>query len=384
MRPNPAANFLRNARSRTGAAHETQLNSCPFREPPGVGSCREFADPDTLARDLIHTLTRFGQRFYDCPVDAAPRKPLTHHSIGVVSRRTGLKPDVIRAWERRYGAITPYRTGTNRRLYTDEDVERLILLRQATLSGRQIGQIGGLLTEELRELVSLDQEAIANAPRPVRHREPRAENGGSLLAAALAAVEALDGQELQYSLERAMVELTQRKMIEELIVPLLVQIGDRWEHGTLRVTHEHLASAVISSLLTNIQATAVAADKAPAILVASPVRQFHELGGLMAAAAAASEGWKVTYLGANLPAEEIAAAALQKGAGVIALSIVYPADDPHLERELTRLRRMLGDGPHLIAGGRAAPSYRPVLDAISGHLVEDIQSFRSALRRLRV
>ena len=104
----------------------------------------------------------------------------------------------------------------------------------------------------------------------------------------------------------------------------------------------------------------------------------------MAAAAAASEGWKVTYLGANLPAEEIAAAALQKGAGVIALSIVYPADDPHLERELTRLRRMLGDGPHLIAGGRAAPSYRPVLDAISGHLVEDIQSFRSALRRLRV
>jgi methanogenic corrinoid protein MtbC1 len=289
---------------------------------------------------------------------------------------------VIRAWERRYGAIVPSRSGTNRRFYTDEDVERLILLRQATLSGRQIGQIGNLSTEELKKLVTIDQEAIANAPRLARPREKRSENG-SLLAASLAAVEDLDAQELQYLLERAMVELSPQKVIEDMIVPLLVEIGDRWEHGTMRVNHEHMASAVIGSLLTNIQATALAADNAPPILVASPVRQFHELGGLMASAAAAAEGWKVTYLGSNLPAEEIAAAALQKGVGVIALSIVYPADDPHLERELTRLRRLIGDGPQVIVGGRAASSYRSALETISAHLVEDISNFRMTLRSLR-
>ncbi len=144
----------------------------------------------------------------------------------------------------------------------------------------------------------------------------------------------------------------------------------------MRVTHEHMASAVVGALLTNIQATALAADNAPPILVSSPVRQFHELGGLMAAAAAAAEGWKVTYLGANLPAEEIAAAAVQKGVRVIALSIVYPADDPHLERELVRLRRLVGDGPHVIVGGRAAPSYRSALNTISAHLVEGISTFQ--------
>ena len=61
------------------------------------------------------------------------------HPIKVVSRRTGLTPHVIRAWEKRYHAVTPKRTRTNRRVYTDEDVERLLLLRRATLAGRSIG-----------------------------------------------------------------------------------------------------------------------------------------------------------------------------------------------------------------------------------------------------
>ena len=103
----------------------------------------------------------------------------------------------------------------------------------------------------------------------------------------------------------------------------------------------------------------------------------------MAAAAAVSEGWKVTYLGANLPAEEIAAAAIQKGIGVIAISIVFPSGDPHLERELIRLRRLVGEGAQLIAGGRAANSYRSALDTISAQVVDDFQTFRSTLRRLR-
>ena len=72
-------------------------------------------------------------------------RPIKEHSIGVVARRTGLKPDVIRAWERRYGAIQPNRTATNRRRYTDDQVARLLLLRQAILGGRQIGQICQLM-----------------------------------------------------------------------------------------------------------------------------------------------------------------------------------------------------------------------------------------------
>ncbi len=186
-----------------------------YPEPRGI-PC--WTDLETPGNKPVCTLTQLGQQSYDGLVERETRGPISRHSIGVVSRRTGLKPDVIRAWERRYGAIVPSRSGTNRRYYTDGDVERLILLRQATLSGRQIGQIGDLSTGELKELVSLDQEAIANAPRLARPRGKRSENG-SLLAASLAAVEDLDAQELQYLLERAMVELSPQKVIEDLIVP---------------------------------------------------------------------------------------------------------------------------------------------------------------------
>lgn len=81
------------------------------------------------------------------------------HPIRVAARRTGLSPHVIRAWEKRYGAVTPHRTETNRRVYSQEDVQRLSLLRRSTLLGRSIGQIAKLSTEELRRLVAEDEAA---------------------------------------------------------------------------------------------------------------------------------------------------------------------------------------------------------------------------------
>ena len=93
------------------------------------------------------------------------------HPIGVVSRRTGLKPDLIRAWERRYGAVSPERSQTRRRFYTDDDIERLQLLRKAVNGGRSIGQIAELTELELRELIEGDgpQQTAYEAELPVAH-----------------------------------------------------------------------------------------------------------------------------------------------------------------------------------------------------------------------
>jgi MerR family transcriptional regulator, light-induced transcriptional regulator len=311
------------------------------------------------------------------------KNPITRHSIGVVSRRTGLKPDVIRAWERRYDAIQPHRTATNRRLYSDEEIERLLLLRQGTLAGRQIGQIGHLSTEELRDLVAADREALARAPRPVGRSSVREYDGESHFAACLAAIENLDSRELHHQLDRSVVELPPQRVIDVVLVPLLDRIGALWEEGALRVAHEHMASSIIGAFLTTIQGGYVSGDTAPPILVGTPVRQFHELGALMVAATAASEGWRVLYLGANLPAEEFAAAGRQKGAAVLALSLVYPGGDPHLERELLRLRRLVGEGVKIVAGGRAVESYRAILDRIDALIVEDMSEFRTVLRQSR-
>lgn len=307
--------------------------------------------------------------------------PLTKHSIGIAVRRTGLKADVIRAWEKRYDAIQPGRTPTNRRFYTDEQLERLILLRQATLGGRQIGQVAGLSTKELQELVEADRVASGQAPQP--SQEVATVVFGSRMAACLTAVENLDPHGLRFQLEKAATELTHPKLLEDLVVPLLAKMGELWELGSIRVVHEHVASAVIRSFLGNLQDTFVGADNSPSIVIGTPLRQEHELGALIASAIAASEGWGITHLGCGLPAEEIAAATNAKGAKAVGLSLVYPTDDPYLVSELKKLRRLLGSELTMIVGGRAAPGYAKTLSSISAVLVTDLAGLREVLRSAR-
>src|SRR3954453_16918076 len=86
------------------------------------------------------------------------------------------------------------------------------------------------------------------------------------------------------------------------------------------------------------------------LVVATPNGQLHELGALLASAAASNLGWLVTYLGASLPAAEIAGAARQNQARAVALSLVYPEDDQKLEGELFRLRESLPAEVTLLVG----------------------------------
>ena len=119
------------------------------------------------------------------------------------------------------------------------------------------------------------------------------------------------------------------------------------------------------------------------MVVATPSGQLHELGALLVGAAAANLGWHVTYLGASLPAAEIAGAARQNRARVVAMSLVYPEDDSRLEGELTRLRELLPAEVVVLVGGRAMPAYRGVLDNIGATQLKDLAHFCSTLDELR-
>ena len=136
----------------------------------------------------------------------------------------------------------------------------------------------------------------------------------SILDASLEAVERLDAARLEEILTQAAVELSQPVLIEQVIVPLMYRIGDRWHEGTLRVAHEHLASAVVRTSLGSLSRGFGPSPSDPALVVATPSGQLHELGALVVATTAASNGWHVTYLGPSLPAEDIAAAAHQSRA----------------------------------------------------------------------
>jgi len=118
-------------------------------------------------------------------------------------------------------------------------------------------------------------------------------------------------------------------------------------------------------------------------VVTTPSRQHHELGALIAAETATGEGWQVTYLGPELPPEEIAAAALQKGARAVALSLTYPPDDPQLVDDLRKLRRLLGSRTALIVGGQASRTYGSILSEVGAVHIASLGELRQHLQTLR-
>ncbi len=302
------------------------------------------------------------------------------HPIRVVVRRTGLKPDLIRAWERRYGAVEPGRSATRRRFYSDAEIDRLGLLSRVVRAGHSISQVAQLANAELEELIARDAPQLAMPSEPTTRT-------GSYLASCLAAVQRLDPGDLEAVLRRASVELSTFELLEKLLAPLLEDIGDQWRQGVLRPFHEHMASAVIRAFLSSLSlgggGGGGASTLAPVIVAATPARQRHEIGAMLAAAAAAAEGWRVLYLGADLPPEEVAAAAIHQGAKVVALSLVHPPDDALLREELRRLRRLLGPDTELVVGGKASSAYADVLREIGALRLDDLAELRQRLREIR-
>ncbi|MBL9136349.1 MAG: MerR family transcriptional regulator [Verrucomicrobiales bacterium] len=332
------------------------------------------------------------------------------HPIQVVARLTGLTPHVIRVWEKRYQAVMPTRTGTNRRLYSDAEVDRLRLLAQATAAGHKIGIIAKLETEDLKRLVAtvsggatapsiaavLDTESQAGLRGPAEialvsepQRSMRSgttrdwDHDGDLLRAAMEATATFDSGALQRTLERAAVQFGHNGVLHRVVCPLAADLGERWQQGLITAAHEHFASAVIRDFLTRLARPYAVTPSAPCAVVTTPSGQLHELGAVIVAAAATHWGWKTVYLGPSLPAAEIAGAATQNRARAVLLSVVYPADDASLPAELAQLRQYLPDDTEIFIGGRAARAYAPALKQVRVHIQTDLESLGDRLEEMR-
>lgn len=306
------------------------------------------------------------------------------HPIQWISRASGLSAHVIRIWEQRYSAVQPQRTGTNRRLYSDADLDRLKLLRAVTQGGHSIGQVAQLPTEMLRKLaLSLPFAEVSGKGRDEKGDTSEKSGGRDFLKECLAAIRELDPAALNTSLRGAATELGNLGMIQRVIAPLAGSIGELWREGELTAAHEHFATATLRTTLSNAQHACGPMENAPALIVATPAGQVHEMGALIVAAVAANLGWQITYLGASLPAAEIAGAARQRSARAVALSLVYPEDDPAMETQLERLRELLPSGTALLVGGRAMPAYSRILKKLRAIPIDSLKQLGKTLDGLR-
>jgi DNA-binding transcriptional MerR regulator len=308
------------------------------------------------------------------------------HTIGVVSRRTGLSPHLIRIWERRYGAVTPQRTKTNRRLYTEDDIRKLSLLKQATRAGEAIGQIANLSIEDLTRLVEQNRaiESTVNSQILVT---PDDDLKGSLVDdyfdRCIKAVATLQPSNLEKILFEASHELSKPVLLSSVILPLLDTIGRMWQEGSIKVLHEHQASTVIRTFLGNLSTIIKGEENAPVLITATPPGQHHEFGALLAALTALFDGWQAVYIGSNTPIDDIVEATRRLKAKVLALSLIYPTDDPTLPNELIRLKNALESDVRLVVGGQAASAYSKTLSAIDAILVNNLIDFREILKTIR-
>jgi len=306
--------------------------------------------------------------------------------ISTVTKRSGVKSDLVRAWERRYQAVSPTRTAGGHRVYTDLDIARLKLLNEATSSGHSIGQIANLSLDDLKKLLQHESSAPVSTYKsinpPAAVTSERRFLAEDYIEKCYAAVLAFDAHALESHFENAIVELGPQLFIENLLTPLLTQIGERWRDGELRPVHEHMASSIIRSLTYILRNNTPCAANAPRMIVTTPIGQLHELGALLAAIIAEFKSWKVTYLGANLPSEEIAAAVKYTQAKAVTLSISFNADDLVVPRELRKLRKLVGNDIALIVGGRSAGHYQAVLDEVGVLKIENYDHFRLLLDQL--
>jgi DNA-binding transcriptional MerR regulator len=229
-----------------------------------------------------------------------------HLRIGEVARRTGLSADVLRAWERRYGIPRPVRTRGGFRLYSLEEVERLERMRTLVASG--------LAPAEAARAVS---EPSAGSELPALPQ----------LAAALdAAIQGLDEPAAHAVIDRLLASFGVETVLEEVLLPCLRSLGERWACGQITVAHEHFASSVIRGRLLGLT-RGWGEGVGPLAVLACPAGELHDLGLMAFGILLARLGWRVTFLGADTPLESLARVAdrLRPDAVVLAITVIEPS-----------------------------------------------------------
>jgi len=267
------------------------------------------------------------------------------YRIGALARLSGLSTHAIRVWERRYGAASPQRAPGGARLYTEIDLQRFQLIKRLLDRGYSTRAIANL---DLAQLTELAQPERAPPLEPIANEQSRPAR--AVIESLLDAIRDMDVESAERVLTRASNELSPRELVLRVVAPALEEIGARWARGNLCTASEHAASALLRTRLGALL-SAQPVGSAPPVICTTPSGEQHELGALLVAVLIAMSGRRAIFLGANLPAEQIAEAVRMSGATRVAISVVVLAPED-AQRELHHLSKLLPATVDLVVGGR--------------------------------
>jgi len=295
------------------------------------------------------------------------------YTVKAASKLTGITPETLRAWERRYGAVVPGREGKGRRAYSDQDIVRLTLLKQATDQGHAIRIVANQTQSQLESLVE-----------KARPAEDAILDAGQMVSRMLRRIEEYDTTGFEREMSSAAAILPPRRLIIEIIFPLLKEVGERWYRGDLKVAQEHMVSAALRNLIGSLLRIFPAGESGPRMVFATLSGERHEFGALLTCLLAASLGSRCYYLGPDTPAEEVEAIVMAKRCNIVALSLVHRPNTENAERQINRLRETLPAETEIWVGGAASDELRNSFAGKNIQFIADIADFERTLHRARL
>ena len=269
--------------------------------------------------------------------------------IGEISKRSGLSPERLRAWERRYGLLRPARSAGGTRLYSEEDLRRVELMQAHLAQG----------------FAAAEAAAMVDGPASAAASSAPAFAVATVVAELTAALDAFDEPAAQDVLDRALAVATLESVIGEVILPYLSEIGARWRRGEASIAQEHFASSILRGRLLGL-ARGWGLGIGPVALLACVPGERHDLGLIAFGLALRDRGWRITYLGPDTPVGTVSEAARTLRPALVVLHAMTTRRVRAVDGEIEALAR---EQRLAISGPGAAPGELDAIGvlALTGH-----------------
>ena len=296
------------------------------------------------------------------------------YTIKEASARTGVGAPLIRAWERRYGVVTPTRTPSGYRLYDEASLKVLLAMRSLVDSGWTASEAARAIAAGE---VSVDEAVVAAQDRRAAVEEDASSHRSGMVERFVAAAEAASPIDTEASLDEILASGSFEAVADDVLLPAAAALGDAWATGRLSVAAEHAASAAVGRRLAAVYQAAGIPGRV-AVVVGLPPGARHELGALAFAAALRRRGAGVLYLGSDVPVDGWIDAVSRTHARVAVIGIVSAGDQAAARDVISALRAA---GLRLIAVGGSASGDDPAFDGVI-HLPERVVDAATEVARL--
>ncbi len=278
--------------------------------------------------------------------------------IGEFSRRVGVSSELLRAWERRYGLLSPIRSRGGFRLYTSEDAERVARMLRGMERGLSAAQAAS---------AALQQPEFA--PRPLQQLQARL----------LEAIGTYDEPGVHAVLDEALAAFGLPTVLQGLIFPALTEIGQRWERDELQISQEHFASNLIRARLLAL-ARLWGRGAGPLALLACAPGEHHDISLLGFGLLLRSHGWRIVFLGADTPLQTLDQASRATEPDLV---VIASFDAARLQTQEAQLRELAARLPLALSGPGASEelAHRLQVRHLAGDPLQAVQAVIGAATR---